>query len=309
NGVRGTLEEIQYHGLRLNSYSGKYVIGILILEGEMTKLLRERLQFFIEIFEKHHEAYLKDWDGLVDCFDPEWVVSNLVGSFNYTMLLPHKFGKKRKVRKLDGKILDLIGTRRNNRREFYLRDLLKPLAALMGTSEARAMDKLMAMEDRGLIEPIGIQTVLQRQGLGLANGEDETITAPVSRLATITAPMSRSKPTSPPKAVPVKSKPAEKKIDSMDISGIAAEHEPIKPQEGTGKPLPGKRTIIDPVRVKDIDKPSTPLAQTHPTKAKETKAKPAEKKKVPEEEMSEADKFITEVIDLLAKEKKKDTSD
>jgi hypothetical protein len=179
----------------------------------------------------------------------------------------------------------------------------------MGASEARAMDKLLAMEDRGLIEPIGIQTVLQRQGLGLANGEDETITAPVSRLATITAPMSRPKPTSPPKAVPAKSKPATKKIDPMDTGSIPAEHEQIKPREGTGKPLPGKQTLIDPVKAKDIDKPSFPLEQTHPIKAKETKAKPAEKKKVPEEEMSEADKFITEVIDLLAKEKKKDTSE
>ncbi|MEE9540802.1 MAG: hypothetical protein V3V85_04820, partial [Candidatus Thorarchaeota archaeon] len=225
------------------------------------------------------------------------------------MLLPHKFGKKRKVNKLDGKILDLIGTRRDNRREFYLRDLAKPVAALMGATEARAMDKLLAMEDKGLIEPIGIQTVLQRQGLGLANGEDETITAPVSKLATITAPISRPKPASPQKAVPVKPKPAEKKIDPMDIGEIAAEHEPIKPQKGTGKPLSGKQTLIDPVRTKDIDKPSAPLVQTHPAEAKETKAKPAEKKKVPKEEMSEADKFITEVIDLLAKEKKKDKSD
>ncbi|NOR39206.1 MAG: hypothetical protein GQ580_06440, partial [Candidatus Thorarchaeota archaeon] len=307
DGVRGTLEEIQYHGLRLNSYSGKYVIGILILEGEMTKLLRERLQFFIEMFEKHHSVYLEDWDGLIDCFDPEWVVSNLIGSFNYTMLLPHKFGKKRKVSKLDGKILDLIGTRRNNRREFYLRELVKPVAALMGASEAKAMDKLLAMEDRGLIEPIGIQTVLQRQGLGLANGEDETITAPVSRLATITAPISRPKPTPPPKAAPAKPKPATKKIDPIDIGSIAAEPEIIKPREGIGTPLPGKPTPMDPVRVKDIDKSTPKLVMTE--KAKETKAKPAEKKKVPEEEMSEADKFITEVIDLLAKEKKKDKSD
>ena len=95
----------------------------------------------------------------------------------------------------------------------------------------------------------------------------------------------------------------------MDIGRIAAEHEQIKPQEGTGKPLPGKQTLIDPVKTKDIDKPSVPLAPTPITEAEETKAKPVEKKKAPKEEMSEADKFITEVIDLLAKEKKKDKSD
>ncbi len=295
DGVRGTLEEIQYHGLRLNSYSGKYVIGILILEGEMTKLLRERLQFFIEVFEKHHETYLEDWDGLIDCFDPEWVVSNLTGSFNYTCLLPHRFGKKRKVSKLDGKILDLIGTRRDNRREFYLRALIKPVAALMGASEAKALDKILAMEDKGLIEPIGIQTVLQRQGLGLANGEDETVTAPALK----------SKPKSPPKVKPPKLKPAKKKIDAQDIDDILPEHEPSKPREGTEKHEPRKQPPVVVVAPKDVDKPSPIMTPTPITKVKETKAKPAEKKKAPKEEMSEADKFIAEVIDLLAKEKKK----
>jgi len=298
DGVKGTLEEIQYHGLRLNSYSGKYVIGILILEGEMTKLLRERLRFFIEMFEKHYDAYLEGWDGLVDCFDSEWVVSNLTGSFNYTLLLPHKFGKKRKVSKLDGKILDLIGTRRDNRREFNLRDLIKPVAALMGASEAKALDKLLAMEDKELIEPISIQTVLQRQGLGLVNGEVETITAPVSV----------PKPESPPKVESLK--PAEKKIDAQDTDDILPEHEPLRPREGTEKHEPRKQPSDEGSTPKDIDKPSPILMPTATTEAKETKAKPAEKRKAPKEEMSEADKFIAEVIDLLAKEKKrKDKSD
>jgi hypothetical protein len=95
----------------------------------------------------------------------------------------------------------------------------------------------------------------------------------------------------------------------MDIGSIAVEPEPIKPREGIGTPLPGKPTPIDPVRVKDIDKSTPKLAMTPTAKDKEPKAKPVEKKKVPKEEMSEADKFITEVIDLLAKEKKKDKSD
>jgi len=210
--------------------------------------------------------------------------------------LPHKFGKKRKVSKLDGKILDLIGTRRDNRREFDLRGLIKPVAALMGASEAKALDKLLIMEDRGFIEPIGIQTVLQRQGLGLANGEDETITAPVSI----------PKPKSPPKVKPPKLKPAEKKIDAQDIDDILPEFEPLKPREGTGKPDPAKQTPIDEAKPKDIDKPSPILAPIPTTKVKETKAKPAEKKKAPKEDMSEADKFLTEVIMLLAEEKKKE---
>ena len=97
DGVRGTLEEIQYHGLRLNSYSGEFIIGILILEGEMTPLLRERLQFFVELFENQYDQELDGWTGLIDCFDPEWVVSTLNSAFNYSWLLPHRFGPTQKV--------------------------------------------------------------------------------------------------------------------------------------------------------------------------------------------------------------------
>ncbi|MCK4485114.1 MAG: hypothetical protein KAU89_09825, partial [Candidatus Thorarchaeota archaeon] len=172
----------------------------------------------------------------------------------------------------------------------------KPVAALMGASEPRALDKLLAMEDNELIEPIGSQTVLQRQGLGLANGEDETITAPVSI----------PKPKLPLKVKLPKLKPAKKKIDAQDMDDILPELEPLKPREGTGKPDPGERKLIDEEKPKDIDKPSPLLAPTPTTKVKETKAKPAEKKKAPKEEMSEADKFLTEVIILLAKEKKKE---
>ena len=59
----------------------------------------------------------------------------------------------------------------------------------------------------------------------------------------------------------------------------------------------------------EVDKATATLLPRSSSKDKETKTKPAEKKKVPKEEMSEADKFITEVIDLLAKEKKKDKSE
>ncbi len=172
DGVRGTLEEIQYHGLRLNSYSGQYIIGILILEGEMTSLLRERLQFFVELFENQYEQDLEKWNGIIDCFDPEWVVSTLHSAFNYTWHLPHRFGPTQKVSKADAKILDYIAAVRDERSEFYLKNLIKPLSEVLGLSDAATLDRLLSLQERGAIVPVGVQTILQRQGMGLANGED-----------------------------------------------------------------------------------------------------------------------------------------
>ncbi|MGY5880310.1 MAG: Lrp/AsnC family transcriptional regulator, partial [Candidatus Thorarchaeota archaeon] len=171
DGVRGTLEEIQYHGLRLNSYSGEFIIGILILEGEMTPLLKDRLQFFVELFENQYDSELTEWNGLIDCFDPEWIVSTLSSAFNYSWLLAHRFGPTQKVAKTETKILDYISAVRDDRSEFYFRDLLTPLAEMLGVSEAAILDRLLALQDRGVIAPVSIQTILQRQGMGLANGE------------------------------------------------------------------------------------------------------------------------------------------
>ena len=179
DGVRGTLEEIQYHGLRLNSYSGEKIIGILILEGEMTPLLKDRLQFFVELFENQYERDLESWSGLIDCFDSEWIVSTLNAAFNYSWLLPHRFGPTQKVSKTDARILDYIAAVRDNKAEFYLRKLLSPLSEMLQLSEAQVLDRLLALQDKGAIVPVGVQTVLQRQGMGLSDGhEGEEATPP-----------------------------------------------------------------------------------------------------------------------------------
>ncbi|MGY5865399.1 MAG: hypothetical protein RTV41_12410, partial [Candidatus Thorarchaeota archaeon] len=214
DGVRGTLEEIQYQGLRLNSYSGQYLIGILILGGEMTPLLRERLQFFVELFENQYDHHLDGWTGVVDCFDPEWVVSTLNSSFNYSWHLPHRFGPTQKVSKDDAKILDYIGAVRDERSEFYIKDLLAPISEMLDKSPAQVLDRLLVLEDKGVIVPIGLQTILQRQGLALVDSADE-ISPPVAPepAEELEYEMPESEPTDEP---PAETEEATE-IDSMEV--------------------------------------------------------------------------------------------
>jgi hypothetical protein len=42
---------------------------------------------------------------------------------------------------------------------------------MLDISEAEVLDRLLVLQDRGVIVPVSIQTILQRQGMGLANGE------------------------------------------------------------------------------------------------------------------------------------------
>ncbi|MFX0107072.1 MAG: hypothetical protein ACFE7R_02215 [Candidatus Hodarchaeota archaeon] len=170
-GVQGSLEEINYQGLRLNSYSGKYIIGIVIVEGEMSPRMRERLQFFVELFEDQYETDLDGWAGYTDCFDPEWVVSNLNSAFNYHWMLPHTISKVAKPRGISAKITKFLQRTLTNG-EFRFADVIGKIADHMGCVEAEAFDNLLRMAEAGIIKPIGIHTVLQRQGLGLAE-EDE----------------------------------------------------------------------------------------------------------------------------------------
>jgi DNA-binding Lrp family transcriptional regulator len=79
---------------------------------------------------------------------------------------------------MDAKILDYISAVRDERSEFYIKNLLSPLAEMLDKSEAEVLDRLLLLQDRGIIVPIGIQTILQRQGLTLVNGREDTMFEP-----------------------------------------------------------------------------------------------------------------------------------
>ncbi len=42
---------------------------------------------------------------------------------------------------------------------------------MLDKTEAQVLDRLLYLQDNGMIVPVSIQTILQRQGMGLANGE------------------------------------------------------------------------------------------------------------------------------------------
>ena len=49
---------------------------------------------------------------------------------------------------------------------------------MLDKTEAEVLDRLLYLQDRGVIVPIGIQTILQRQGLALVNGSSEQVIQP-----------------------------------------------------------------------------------------------------------------------------------
>ncbi|NWF95178.1 MAG: hypothetical protein HXY34_03465 [Candidatus Thorarchaeota archaeon] len=307
DGVQGTLEEIQYQGLRVNSYSGKHIIGILILEGEMSPLLRERLQFFVELFESQFGNYLDDWTGLIDCFDPEWIVSTLNTTLNYKWHLPHRFGHVGKLKGLEGKVLEAVGKMLDERGEFLFSRVLEPLSDQLQRTQAELLNILVRLEESGAIVPISVQTVLQRQGLGLP-GIAPTIQEETTGEAK--EPMSSSQSTADEIG---RVEPIAAAEPAKGVAPVEASHETLPPdavttrKEGRGKrsTRASKTDHIEtptPERpAEEVPAPEKPVPE-RPAEETTASAKPAEEKQVEEKPSSDADAFLRDVEVLLSKE-------
>jgi hypothetical protein len=231
DGVVGTLEEIQYHGLRLNSFSGRFIIGILISEGDMTDLMRDRLQFFVEMFELQYEVDLEDWVGVMDCFNPEWVVSNLNASFNYHWRLPHRLGNVEKGRKDFKNIMKIIESSLNENNEFLFVDLIEPIAERFNITQAEALELLLMLDDLNIIHPISVHTVLQRSGLGLPGEGEEVIEEPhyEEQPSEVEKELAEPKEEKPKKSK--KQKKKKKVEEEQPVEPPPEEEEPVKEEE------------------------------------------------------------------------------
>ncbi|UCE10265.1 MAG: hypothetical protein JSW61_15040, partial [Candidatus Thorarchaeota archaeon] len=174
DGVQGTLEEIHYHGLRLNSYSGQYIIGILILEEEIRPELREGLRRFVESFEAKYHRELDGWVGVVDTFDEAWILKSLYESMNYVWHLPYRLDPRKKAKGTFKRTATFLASRADENGEFHISDVLQAVAEIAGRTEPEALEHMLKMRERGLIVPLDIPTFLHREGCSLFGGTEFT---------------------------------------------------------------------------------------------------------------------------------------
>ncbi|MFQ5833791.1 MAG: hypothetical protein ACE5H4_13875 [Candidatus Thorarchaeota archaeon] len=279
NGVQGSLEEINYQGLRLNSYSGRYIIGIVIVEQEMSSRLRDRLQFFVELFEDQYDSDLDGWTGLVDCFDPEWVVSNLNTAFTYNWMLPHHVDTKVKVKGAEAKIVKLIQAKYDDD-EFLIKDIIADVAKKLKRTEAEAFDTILHLEDMGAIYPISTHTVLQRQGFGIADEEAELV---------------YEMPFEPEPEIP------EPAVEPEVMPEVPPEPEPVTPVvEEVPEPIVDVTPPVEEVEIVKEPEPVKDEAVEFISEVESLMVADKKKKDLTAEEL-----FIREVEEFLSKQKKK----
>ena len=268
-GVKGTLEEIHYHGLRLNSYSGRYIIGILILESEMSAILKRRLEFFVEMFESQYDSDLEDWMGRVDCFDPEWVLSNLLSTLDYYWLLPQKIADEKRIRKENKTVLRFLQNNLDEKDEFCIDEILAPLAQELAETEAETLERLLTLQEEGAIEPISVQTLMTRRGLGLSGVEGQAM-EPV-----------------PEEGIVESSQESEKPETETALPSEEVEEDPQEEMADIEKPTPTETIVVQEAE------------QAEDTSETEDETEPEEKTYA----------FLKEVERHLLEEKKKESSE
>ena len=306
NGVKGTLEEIHYHGLRLNSYSGKYIIGILILEGDMTKRMREQLQVFVNLFESNYAEDLEGWVGHYSCFDPEWVIQNLNETMNYTWHLPHTVSSKKRLNKEQKKIVDAIKGHMDSNGEFLIEDALEPVAKALGVHKAIALHFILKLREPGVINPIGIHTVLARQGFGMVPDDSNNMEM-----------------YSPPD-IGTEESIEEEEIEEPEIveseesveEEVTEPVEEVIPEEEVTEETKSALEAVDALFEGEV-REEEPKAETEEKPAKKGKKAGKKPEKTEDaaaeveevEEKDELDEFVKDVEALLSKEKKDDESE
>ena len=181
-GERGTLEEIQYHDLRLNSFSGQYIVGVLISEGEISTEMRFKLKQFVEKFEDHFKDLLTDWEGLLDGFDPQWIVKTLYDSFEFQWMLPHTINESKKVKGIEKKVRDILMKHKNSKGFIFLADVLADVSLAIGKSRAETLDILLKMVKRDCLTPIDISADAYRVGSSIVC-MDEQIAEPEEQVS------------------------------------------------------------------------------------------------------------------------------
>ncbi len=284
DGVKGTLEEIHYQGLRLNSYSGNYIVGILILEGDITKLLRERLQVFVELFESQYADDLEGWVGHYGCFEPQWVVSHLNDTIHYSWHLPHSVSTKKSLSKSEERLVEIISRNFDENKEFRIRDAIDPISEELGIPRAASLHYLLRLRRDGLINPISTQEVLARQGFGLA-GDKRDIGSIMERI--------------PP--AKVKEEVDDEESDADTDEEIEWES-PQEAEEGIDAEV---QVTEEPEPVEEEPEALAPEEDTTTVESEEVIAE----EKEPEEPKDELEDFVKDVEALLTKEEKEKSKD
>ncbi|MCK5240445.1 MAG: hypothetical protein KAR33_12890, partial [Candidatus Thorarchaeota archaeon] len=159
DGTQESVESLKYQSMTLNGFTGNYIVGILISEGNIKTSFN--LNDFINSFESKYEDVLKDWRGLIKIFDRNWIVKQIFDSLGYYDNLPFVVSSQKPEKKQYRKVVDFVRIISEGHGMFLIRKVLMGLKKFLNMSEAHTLDVLMMMKNEGVISHVPVEYIIE----------------------------------------------------------------------------------------------------------------------------------------------------
>ncbi len=156
-----TLRELTYEGFRILIHDGHFVRNALVLSGQPSDQLRNRLENFTTAFEKRYHKDFENWAGRVDQFNG---ASDLVEEiFLISLRHPHSVAKRKprnvQLTSLESDIYKLSKELTLDREYVFLGQILSTYLTAAKTDKREALISIYQLRIKGVFVPIQLEPI------------------------------------------------------------------------------------------------------------------------------------------------------
>ncbi len=156
-----TLRELTYEGFRILIHDGQFVRNALVLSGQPSDQLRNRLENFTSAFEQRYHSDFENWAGRVDQFNG---ASDLVEEiFLISLRHPHSVAKRKprnvQLTSLESDIYKLSKELTLDREYVFLGQILSTYLTAAKTDKREALMAIYQLRVKGVFNPIQLDPI------------------------------------------------------------------------------------------------------------------------------------------------------
>ncbi len=157
------LRDITYQGFKILLHDGTFVRTALVLSGDPSPQLRERLEIFTSKFEEQYKGYFDHWTGRIDQFNS---ASHLVEEiFVVSLRLPHRVAPRRprgvSLSDLENRLYKIAKELTKDREYLFLGQIADTYLAAAKEDKLEVFMALFVLRQKTLLIPWKIKPSLQ----------------------------------------------------------------------------------------------------------------------------------------------------
>ncbi|MFX1474916.1 MAG: hypothetical protein ACFFCO_05480 [Promethearchaeota archaeon] len=159
------LRDITYQGFKILLHDGKFVRTALVLSGDPSPQLRDRLEVFTTKFEEQYRGYFDHWTGRIDYFNS---ASHLVEEiFIVSLRLPHRVAPRRSrgvsLSDLENRLYKIAKELTKDREYLFLGQIADTYMAAAKEDKLEVFMALFVLRQKSLLIPWEITPSISRE--------------------------------------------------------------------------------------------------------------------------------------------------